>query len=49
MLKQLFDLPAANALLMPLGALLYIGIIGSGIVRVESKKGVTWKGRRYDG
>lgn len=49
MLRQLFSLPARDALLMPAGALLYVGIIAAGIARVEAKKGVMWKGRRYDG
>lgn len=42
-----FHLAPRTALTFPLGALVFAGMILSSTVRVVSRRGVTWKGRRY--
>jgi chlorobactene glucosyltransferase len=42
-------LPPAYAFSLPLGALVFAGLMFSSTWRVLTRQGVTWKGRRYEG
>lgn len=47
--RRFYRLSPLYAVLWPIGLMMYLLIAGYGILRVQSGRGVTWKGRRYAG
>lgn len=43
-----YDIPAYHAILFPISAATFIGIMISSTYKIVSGKGVVWKGRRYE-